>query len=858
MSDAALQPASTVERSGRRGLSAIAGRLNARRARSAGKTRRGDGSYQPLVVVLFAAAAGVVIDRYSPLPAFVWLGACAAAWFVWWRRCQRGGQTAAIALLISVVGLFAAWHHASWYLYPADALATYAREAAEPVCVEAIATETARRIPAPPETPLRAISSGPRTRVTMDVVRIRDGQAWRSVTGLALVTIDGSIETPLAGVRAGDRLRVVGQLSGNAPPRNPGEFDFARDARAIRRQARLWCDHPECVRIVAGGSLLDYRRLVGRLREYGDRAFARYVGHERSGLAAALVVGLREQLDAERGEAFLESGMMHVLSISGLHVGLLAVVLFGVLRMGLVPRGPALLAIVALVGLYAILTDAGAPVVRATVMVALVCASIHWGRPALRFNSLAAAALVVLVMNPADLFRVGPQLSFLAVAVMAWMFSRLSEHRPEEDPLDRLLRLSRPWPAQIAHRGRTWLWRALLVSSVIWLVTSPLVLARFNVLSPGAMVLNLLFTVPVALALLSGFGVMLFGWVAPPLAALLGAVCDWNLQAMDGLVAAANRLPGTHLWLPGPATWWLLGLYGGLALALLLPKVLRPAPRWCLALAAFWVTVGIAASWWSRQPEQFRCTFVSVGHGSATVLELPGGQTLLYDAGQLGSPTSGARAIAGALWSRGITHLDGVVLSHADVDHFNALPELIERFSVGAVYVSTVMLDSESPAIKLLVTALRREGIPLRKVSAGDRLRNSGGAILEFRHPTREGVLGSDNANSLVLSVGCAGRRILLTGDLEGRGLDQVLAEEPLDCDVVAAPHHGSARSNPPGFAAWSTPEWVVISGGLGAESREVEKAYRAAGAHVLHTARDGAVSVVIDRRGLAVRPYRQ
>ena len=111
-------------------------------------------------------------------------------------------------------------------------------------------------------------------------------------------------------------------------------------------------------------------------------------------------------------------------------------------------------------------------------------------------------------------------------------------------------------------------------------------------------------------------------------------------------------------------------------------------------------------------------------------------------------------------------------------------------------------------------SAIDRAGVPLDEVWSGDRLRSGGGARIEVLHPPRGGVLGSDNANSIVLAIEYQGRRLLLTGDLESPGLDDVMAEEPYDCDVLLAPHHGSASSDPPGFAAWSTPEWTVVSGG--------------------------------------------
>jgi len=239
------------------------------------------------------------------------------------------------------------------------------------------------------------------------------------------------------------------------------------------------------------------------------------------------------------------------------------------------------------------------------------------------------------------------------------------------------------------------------------------------------------------------------------------------------------------------------------------------------------------------------------------VAELPGGQTLLYDAGRLGSPVLASRAISSFLWSRGITHLDAVVISHADADHYNALPALLKQFSCGAVYVSPVMFLGRGRALEALRMALDQSGVPVREVWSGDRLRLEGGATAEILHPPRSGVLGSDNANSIVLALEYKDRRLLLTGDLEPPGLDDVMAEAPADCDVLLAPHHGSPSSDPPGFAEWTTPEWIVVSGGPRDRLPEVAAAYETRGARVLHTAERGAVQVVIRGEKLNVDCYR-
>jgi competence protein ComEC len=206
--------------------------------------------------------------------------------------------------------------------------------------------------------------------------------------------------------------------------------------------------------------------------------------------------------------------------------------------------------------------------------------------------------------------------------------------------------------------------------------------------------------------------------------------------------------------------------------------------------------------------------------------------------------------------------LDAVVISHADSDHFNGLPELLARFNIGAVYTSPVMFEGDAPAVVELRKAIERHDVPLLEIFAGERLKSAADVTLEVLHPPRKGVIGSDNANSIVLLVTYRNRRILLPGDLESPGLDDLLAELPLDCDIVMAPHHGSRRSDPGGFADWSTPEHVVLSGGRDVEDiadiESVKNSYRHRGATVYHTAQHGAVRFEVRKEGITTTTLRQ
>ena len=882
--------------------------------------------YQPLVLVLAALAAGIAIDGCVAPPAALWWWCAAGLLFAWaalwrwkgWRWSgERRERLASGLLLGAVLAIGGTWHHDRWNLFREDEISRALGEESQPAVVEGVAVTSPKLIAAPPPTALRTIPKGDESELVVWVTAIRHGQHWTPASGWANLSVDGH----LVGLHAGDRLRVMALASQPAAPLNPGEFDFRAFKRGDRILCRLRGQFPESVQLLERGWRWSPRRYLADLRQTGGALLRRYISPARATLAAAILIGSREQLDPDRNEAFLVTGAIHILSISGLHVGILAQGFWLLFRTGILPKKLSLLAAMGLTMGYAWLTDMQPPVVRATVLVSAICAARLLGRQALGFNTLAAAGIAVLALNPHSLFLAGTQLSFLAVAVMilfsaqisprfsylgfhfavlgvrAWrpLFGRfwlarvaiwplffacaalmlLALHplfagRASADPLENLVAGTRPWPLRWIARAGDLLRQVVLLGVVIWLASLPLIWRQYNLISPVGLALNPLIWIPITVALYSGFGVLLLGWLLPPLGDACGWLCDASLYVVEWFILGGRALGG-YYWLPAPPGWWIALFYIALGLYAAFPR-LRPSRLWCGAIAAAWISGALLFS--SRFPQAASnfsqpdsrplvCTFVAVGHGTCVLLELPDGRTLLYDAGRLGAPLSAVRPISAVLWGKGITHLDAVVVSHADSDHFNALPGLLERFSVGAIYVSPVMFEDQDlePAVKELRLALARLPIPLRYIHAGDSLRAGGGARLEVLHPPRKGVLGSDNANSIVLLVEYAGRRILLPGDLESPGLDDLLAEEPLHCDVVMAPHHGSQRSDPVKLALWSRPEFVVISGERGMENAsnvaKVEDSYRARGARVFHTDVDGAVRLEISALGVTAAGFR-
>jgi competence protein ComEC len=809
-------------------------------------------NHHPLIVVLVAFAAGIVSDRYTGVTPILWW-TLAAVGLLSWSVTRRWGPSAWL-LLVAVAACGATWHELRWRWFRDDDLGRYAQLAPTPVCVEAIARSHPRWVPAPPADPLSATAQGDQTRLEVRIQRVRSGDAWYGASGLALLVVEGH----LPDVASGDRVRIVAELMGPSPALNPGQLSFAEFERAERRLSRLSASYPDCVTLEGGGKRWTPRNLVQQLRWRSSAMLWRYLRHEQSGLADALLLGAREQLDRDRVNAFFYTGTIHLLSISGLHVGILASGFFLLARTSWLSPRAALVATMLLTIIYALLTDARAPVVRATILVCVVCLGWILRRPAFAFNSLAAAALVVLAWNPCELFRTGAQLSFLAAAALAWFALQWSA--PTRTPLDKLVERSRPWPRRFAHDVGRKVWGLAAVSALIWIVTLPLVMFRFHLVSPSALVLNVVLSIPVTLALLCGFAVLVSGWLMPPLAWLFAAVCDASLWSLETCVQAAQHVPGSYFWAPGPPGWWVAGFYFMLAVVVA-GAGWRAMRNWGVALLIGWVACGAVAAQWraaqvSRGEPTLQCTFLAVGHGTCVVMELPGGHTLLYDAGSLGASHVPTHVISSFLWFRGIRHLDHVVLSHADLDHYNAMPGLLEQFRVGTVYVSSVMFREFDDSLRELHSAIASSKARVVQLHAGSRIPAGGPARLGVVHPPPGGVAGNDNANSLVMEIQYADKRIVLSGDVEGAGLQALLDGRPIDCDVAMAPHHGSPNSDPAQFAAWCSPEWVIISGGHRHTHDHVAPLFEQAGVKVMNTATQGAIRVVIDRSGVQVAPW--
>ena len=815
----------------------------------AGLVRREPLPERPLVAVAVVLAAGCAIGGVVAVSPIVWWLAAVAALLVWWLLAlglldrERRPQWAAVALLAAVGSGGAGWCAARSTLFARDDLAWSLTSSPQPVAIEGIVVETPRRLSAPQLDPLRseaaqAAMQRPSSECVVAVRAVRRGASWRPASGRAAVIVDG--EPP--DLTTGCRVRVLGRGMRPPPPLNPGEFDFRERARSLRCLSIVRAHSTACLTVLFRPGGWSPGAWIDRLRIGGVDVLRRHLSPERAPLAAALLLGSRESLPREESLEFLVTGTIHILSISGLHVGLLSLALFKLLRMLPLPRGWSLLAVACFTGLYMTLVRAETPVVRATLLIWLACLGAALGRRSLAANSLALAAILVLLWHPPELFRIGSQLSFLSTAVLIGASAALPR-TDTDDPIERLIERSRsPLEKRLRWVGRQVL-EMVITGAAVWAVTAPVVAAQFHLVSPVGLVLNPVIAPLVAVAMAWGFLCLVAATVSATLAAGCGWACDGTLRCIGAVVSWAAGLPGGYFWTAGPPQWWVMGWYAVLVFTLLVvsrERLCRLSTWGVVAVA--WTCVGWAAIVAQRlvypQPADMRVVVAAMGHGCGIAVRSPTGRCLVYDAGRLGAPSAARRAMTAVLWHEGVTQIDTLVISHADTDHFNAVPELLERFAVGEIVVPPPFLTSGSWAVGEVLRQARAAGITVRPTQAGDSFALDPHCRIRVLHPEFEddglkrlavppAADGTrDNETSLVLAVESAGRRLLLTGDLEGEALARFVASDPDSCDVLVAPHHGSRTSLPPDIARATEADWVVVSGQAAAGWPEVRDAY--------------------------------
>ena len=700
-----------------------------------------------------------------------------------------------------------------------------------------------------------------RTRLHVDAQKIFDADRWTETTGIIQLTVNGVA----GGYGPGDTVRFLSTLYRPWNYGNPGEFDYAGllafrgiHVKGFVKSAGLISKTKEAGPSVAR-SLHDIRVRI-------KKAIAGS-GAVNAGFLEALIIGERGSISPGVKEAFEATGTAHLLSISGLHVGIVAVFFYG-LFLFLLKRSERLMlaynvkTIALLLSLgpalaYAVVSGMATATQRAAVMLAAFVLTLAIGRGRDDINTLCLAALVILAVSPYSLYEASFQLSFAAVFGLVYLVPRLREllvrevREREDDPLKKLRSHDRifNYTRRIFHSHFVLPAFAMIAAG---LATTPIIAFHFH---RGSLVGLLANMVVVPLSTLAIPFLLLGAFVSPFWeggGSLLINIADPLLGAVVVVVGFFSRLPYSSFWVSTPTLLEIALFYAVVYMAVNLKR----GRRYIYAAGFFAALLAADAAYWRffyHHGNELRVTFISVGQGDSTLVEFPGGETMLIDGG--GSYAAGfdigESVVAPLLWHKKIRRIDYMVLSHAQLDHMGGLGFIASNFSVGEFWWAG------AGRLGKLGGALEKNGATHRRVGPEVVSLTSGGVKVEAFRPYSDPEGVDLNNMSVVVRLVYGYRGFLFPGDLAGAGEAAAVAlGRDIAADVLKAPHHGSKYSSSGEFIEKVAPSVVVVSAGrenpFGFPHKEALDRYSKAGLKVLRTDTGGAVTITTDGRAMA------
>ncbi|MEG1848228.1 MAG: DNA internalization-related competence protein ComEC/Rec2 [Lachnospiraceae bacterium] len=630
--------------------------------------------------------------------------------------------------------------------------------------------------------------------------------------------------------KLGSYIQVRGKLTSFESATNDGEFDRRRYYKVRRLSAQM-----QSATLLAFGTTYHRQaeylyQLRSRLASIYDKTFT----PKNASIMKAMLLGDKAELDRETKNLYQRNGIAHILAISGLHISIIGMGIYHLLRKIRVPLLPAVAFCVALMYYYGMMIGAGSSSYRAIFMFVIHLTAHVCRRTYDMITAMAMAAVCILLEQPLYVFDTGFQLSFSAILAIGLVSPIFQYHFPSKIPLV----------------------TALFASASISLTSMPILLSSFYELPCFALFLNLLVIPMMTVLLLCGLIILPIQAIGCSVVinSIVGFPCSAILRIYEYLCLLVERLPN-HTWIIGkPSVSAILCFYLGLILlACFYDKLSK-------GLVLFGVVMMCAILTFHPR-DDLKITMLDVGQGDCFCIESETGHTYLIDGGSSSKGKVGQYQIIPFLKAQGIDSLDAVFVTHSDSDHVSGIEELLEQTQKGnGIKVKILILpDILQPdtAFCALEELAKKCEVPIRYLSKGDQIRD-GRLQMTCLHPTDTFIQEDANAYSCVLSLSYGSFDALFTGDVEGSGEAALILElqklqsqgELPDYELFKVAHHGSQYTNSNAILELCQFDRAFISCGknnrYGHPHEAVIQRLKQAGIPFWTTSEEGAVSIKI------------
>lgn len=649
--------------------------------------------------------------------------------------------------------------------------------------------------------------------------------------------------------RMGSLLQVKGQFSYFSQATNQGQFNQAQYYGIMGIGGRL-----QKAEILAESS--EYSVLkegLYCLRVYWKERLYQRLPQKEAAVMAAMLLGDKTALDEGLKDLYQRNGIIHILSISGLHITVIGMGLYRLLRRLGCPVMVAAILGGGLLFLYGILTGMGVSACRAIGMYLIRMLGLLLGRTYDMVTALGVMAVIMLIGNPAYLLHCGFLLSYASVAGIGLLLPVLLEQKA-------LQKHKKKYRQKLIEGLR----QALYSGTSVTIFTLPIQLCFYYEVPVYSILLNMAVLPVMSIVLPLGLVVMLIPdmGILDKIAGLLGKAVEGMLGFYETMCELCDRLP-FHTWTPGcPEGWQVAVFYGVMMGIIIVGKKVSSGKRLAL-LALAVVVLG------SRFRQGFTVTFLDVGQGDCIVVQT-GEANYLFDGGSSSQSNVGEYVILPYLKYCGISRLDGIFVSHPDKDHCSGVLELLEMGEVNNLRIEGLFLPKlnvevmeEEMGELLRAAESGQTPVAVTFLEKGDRWKSED-VSFQCLHPSEGFPTEDANAYSLCFLVKCGQFSLLLTGDVEGAG-EEALQEELKYCNidgitVLKVAHHGSANSTPAELLAQIKPQIAVISSGrnnrYGHPHAETVERLMEAGSEIIGTAEYGQLTIEIYQNRVCIKGY--
>lgn len=820
---------------------------------------------RPLICLLTALIAGIIVGSYFPL-SFYWLSTPAALILLLMLfSIRRNRLVAGFFLVIGFVFLLGIFNiqRQSYFFDDDRNILSYTDRGK--VTFEGMVTES-------------PIAYPDKNVLIVRSLRVVENEFYSPVSGNIRLTIPNDLN-----FRYGDFIRFHTTLKKIQNFKNPGGFNYERLMKMqgiyvsgfINNDSEIICLRKNIARGI--------KLKLDEFRLYLKKIIYKNSSSPQKEVIEAMIIGNQSGIPTEIRDNFTKTGTSHILSISGLHVGMVGATAFFfvflilkfseylMLRFNIVKL--AAISSFLIILAYALIAGMGITVMRATLMAFVFLLALLLGKQNDLYNTLAFAGLIILVISPEALFDISFQLSFMAVLSIIYIVPRFSHFTVNKNTTAPLL-------MQSVIR---YIYLMILVCAAATIGTLPLVMYYFNRVSCVTIIANLI-AVPLlgTLSLALSMFCILFSLFSATIAGYFVQLASFSAQISICAINNLANLSWSALTVTKPNLMEIVLFYLLIFLIIELIDERKkeatnnkhssfsfPLLKYSLLIAVLFFAADVTyLTLRDKLSAELKVTVIDVGQGNSTLVEFPGGKNMIIDGG--GFPESffdtGRAIVAPFLWYKRLSRIDTAVLSHPHPDHLRGLIYILNNFNVRQVWKSDLPMDLNT--FPQWEKAVKSNGINIYRASGKSPEETFNGVRIKVLWPPEYSAKDFNNLSheetndsSLVLKITFGKISFLIPGDISS-DIENRLVKSGADLksDVLVVPHHGSSHSSSAEFIKSVACRYAVVSAGKSNVFKHphpsVLQRYEKAGAKILRTDIDGATAFKTDGYNLCVDTF--